>query len=190
MVEQLAIAPAREPETLPDTAAPEYGQLAVTLHEMLDLLARCEEPEDSEEAARLDEDVKANVAHAVTQKLRRYQGFFSFCKAQKAECDSEISRLQARKKAIDGAYERLRKYLARAMNGHGIKRLDAGTVVFTLMPPKSSLFITDAEQVPYAFKQEEIVVTIDEAAVKRALQAHEEVPGATLTVGDPFVMVR
>jgi DNA repair exonuclease SbcCD ATPase subunit len=184
ITEQLAIAPAPAPP------ADEPGELATTLHEMLSLLAQCEEPEDSEEAAALDEDVKQNVVQAVTQKLRRYQAFFSFCKAQTEECKAEIERLQARKKAIESGRDRLRKYLARAMNGHRIKRLDAGTVVFTLMPGACSLLITDAEQVPYAFKQEEIVVKIDDAAVKRALQAQEKVPGATLTVGEPFVTVR
>lgn len=191
MSELLAIAAAPEPPA-PAPARPEsaVGELAITLHEMLDLLAQCEEPEDSETALALDDDVKANVAQAVSQKLRTYQRFFSFCDAQSSECDQEIKRLQARKSAIKGGKERLRKYLARAMNAHCITRLDAGTVVFTLMPPRTSLLVTDADAVPYQYKEEAIVVTIDEAAVKRALQAHEDVPGATLTVGEPFVTVR
>ena len=184
MAEQLAIAPARE------RTEPEPGELSITLHEMLQLLQLCEEPEDSEQATALDDDVKTNVAQAVSQKLRGYQRFFSFCDATAAECDAEIKRLQSRKASIKSGKERLRKYLARAMANHGITRLDAGTVVFTLMPPRTSLLVTDAEQVPYQYKNEEIVVTIDEAAVKRALQAHEDVPGATLTVGEPFVTVR
>lgn len=182
-VEQLAIAPAREAEK------PE-GELSITLNEMLQLLQLCEEPEDSDRAAALDDDVKANVAQAISQKLRGYQRFFSFCEGQAEECKREIARLQTRKKTVEGAKDRLRKYLARAMNGHGIKRLDAGTVVFTLMPPKASVLVVDAEQVPYQYKEERIVCDIDSSAIRRALEAGEDVPGATLTVGEPFVMVR
>lgn len=184
MAEQLAIAPARE------RTEPEPGELAITLGEMLQLLQLCEEPEDSEQAAALDDDVKTNVAQAVSQKLRGYQRFFSFCDATAAECDAEIKRLQARKSSIKNGRERLRKYLARAMANHSITRLDAGTVVYTLMPPKPSVLVVDAEQVPYQYKEERIVCDIDSSAIRRALEAGEEVPGATLTVGEPFVMVR
>jgi hypothetical protein len=168
----------------------ETGELSISLGEMLALLAQCEEPEDSDTAAALDADVQANVAQAIVQKLRRYQGFFSFCKAQVAECDQEIERLQARKQAIKGGKERLRKYLARAMARNRIRRLDAGTVVFTLMPGAKSLFVSDPEKIPYQFKTEKIVCDLDNAAIRRALDAEEKVDGAELIVGDPFVTVR
>jgi hypothetical protein len=173
-----------------DNTAKTEGELSISLSEMLGLLALCEETEDSEAAERLDADVQRNVQQAISDKLRRYQGFFSFCEAQSSQCDSEIDRLRARKKAIDGAKDRLHKYLARAMEVHGVTRLDAGTVVFSLRQGARSLQITDVEKLPYQYKEERIVTDIDKPALKRALEAGEPVEGAELTIGDPFVVVR
>ena len=132
---------------------------------------------------------RADRLHAVADKLRRYQGFFSFCKAQSEQCEAEIERLQARKKAINGARDRLRKYLARAMDLHGVKRLDAGTVVFTLRAGGRSLQITDEEKIPYEYKEERIVVDIDKAGLKRAIEAGEVIDGAEVVIGDPVLLV-
>jgi hypothetical protein len=166
------------------------GELSISLSEMLGLLAVCEEPEDSETSAKFSVDVQRNVQRAVSDKLQRYQGFFSFCEAQSGQCEAEIERLRARKKAIEGAKERLRKYLARAMDLHHVTRLDAGTVVFSLRPGARSLVVTDAEKIPYQFKEERIVTDIDKAALKRSLEAGESIDGAELVVGDPFIVVR
>lgn len=166
------------------------GELSISLSEMLGLLAVCEEPEDSETGAKFSADVHRNVQRAVADKLKRYQNFFSFCDAQADQCKSEIQRLQARKKAIDAAKERLRKYLARAMDMHCIQRLDAGTVVFSLRPGVSSLSITNEEAIPYDYKTEEIVTAIDKAALKRALEAGTKVEGAELVTGESFVVTR
>lgn len=166
------------------------GELSISLSEMLGLLGCLEEPEDSETGARMDQDVQRNVQRAIADKLQRYQGFFSFCEAQAEQCKSEMQRLQARKKAIDNAKERLRKYLARAMDMHGLTRLDAGTVVFSLREGVRSLSITDAEAIPFEYKTEEIVTSIDKAALKRALEAGVRIEGAELVTGDAFVTVR
>lgn len=182
-------------ETTPETDRPLHaarteGELSISLSEMLGLLGCLEEPEDSETGAKFSADLHRNVQRATADKLQRYQGFFSFCDAQTDQCDSEISRMQARKKAIKGAKERLRRYLARAMDMHGLTRLDAGTVVFSLRPGVSSLSITNEEAIPFDYKTEEITVSIDKAALKRALEAGTTVAGAELVTGESFVVTR
>jgi hypothetical protein len=166
------------------------GELSITLSEMLGLLGLCEETEDAEAVARLEHHVEENVRLAIADKLRKYQKFFSFCEAQAGECGAEIDRLRARKRALEGAKDRLRKYLAHAMEIHQVKRLDAGTVVFSLRAGARSLQINDEELIPFEYKTERIVVDLDKAALKRALEAGEVIDGAELVVGDPFVVVK
>lgn len=167
------------------------GELSISLSEMLGLLGTLEAEDESDSLAAFEGHVRDNVKMAVADKLRRYQGFFSFCEAQSGQCDAEIERLQNRKRAIVGAKERLRKYLARAMELHGVKRLDAGTVVFTLQPGRPSLpSDLDASKVPGEYLTEEIVCKIDRPALKRALEAGTQIEGVELTVGDPFIVAR
>jgi hypothetical protein len=179
--------------TAPEQETRTEGELSISLSEMLGLLGCLEEPEDSETGAKFSADVHKNVQRAISDKLRRYQNFFSFCDAQTAECASEIKRMQARKKAIEGAKERLRKYLARAMDMHGIGSLNAGTVVFSLYPGAKRLNILNDAAIPFDYKSEEIVVTVDQARLKRALEAlqpGERIEGAELVTGESFVVTR
>ena len=166
------------------------GELSISLSEMLGLLGTLEEDETSETGQRFDAAVRENVRLAVRDKLRKYQNFFSFCEAQSAECKMEVERLRLRQKAIDNAKDRLRKYLAGAMEYHNVRRLDAGTVVFSLVAGRESLQITDESKIPGEFIEERIVVDIDKDKVKRALKAGEPVDGAQLVTGDPYVVAR
>ena len=146
---------------------------------------------ESDSSIAFEGHVRDNVQHAVADKLKRYQGFFSFCEAQSGQCEAEIERLQNRKKAINNAKERLRTYLARAMDLHGVKRLDAGTVVFSLQPGRPSLPKNiDETKLPGEYLTEEIVCRVDRAARKRALEAGEHIEGIELVVGDLFVVAR
>jgi|SRR5215469_437639 len=167
------------------------GELSISLSEMLGLLGTLEAEEQSDSLVAFEGHVRDNVKMAVADKLRRYQGFFSFCEAQTSQCTSEIERLQNRKRAIENAKERLRTYLARAMDLHGVKRLDAGTVVFSLQPGRPKLpSDIDESKIPGEYITEEIVCKIDRAALKRALEGGAQIEGIELTVGDPFVVAR
>ena len=166
------------------------GELNISLNEMLVLLAQCEEPEDTDTAAILNDEIIGSVKQSISEKLRRYQGFFAFCDSQSNLCADEIERLRKRKQAIDNAKNRLRRYLAGAMDAYQIKRLDAGTCVFVLCPGRQSLEITDENKIPYEYKEERIITDIDKGALKRALEQGEQVDGARLATGEPFVQVK
>jgi hypothetical protein len=173
------------------------GELNISLNELLALenemhalLAQCEEPEDTDAAAILNDEIIGSVKQSISEKLRRYQRFFAFCDMHAQSCADEIERLRKRKQTIENAKNRLRRYLAGAMDAWQIKRLDAGTCVFVLMPGRPSLEITDAGKIPYAFQEERIVTEINKPALKLALEQGEEVEGARLAIGDPFVAVK
>ncbi len=99
---------------------------------------------------------------------------------QKAAGD-EITRLQERKKAAAKAQERLEAYVCRVIQARGVKALKGNTNTLSVRPSDAVVITDEALLLP-----EYIIVkivesrSIDKAAIKKALKAGEEIPGADL----------
>lgn len=99
---------------------------------------------------------------------------------------------RAKRKAGEGAIERLTKYLALCMtvaNVEQIKRAD-GLFTISLCQGRSRLTIEDSEKLPVMLVDvvEQIKPRTDE--IKKLLEEGEEVPGAVLDYGENYVVIR
>lgn len=104
--------------------------------------------------------------------------------------DAEIARLTALKKQREKAAAGLRAYLLRNMLDAGIEKIDSPLFRIKLAKNPAALEVFEAATVPEKFWVQPPTPpkAIDNAALKAALKAGEDVPGAKLTQGVRLVV--
>ncbi len=93
--------------------------------------------------------------------------------------------MAARRKAIESRAASLRAYLLNCMQATGIKKIECPHFALAIRDNPPSVDVFDAAQVPaeYMRQPEPPPPAADKAAIKEAIKAGKEVPGARLTQG-------
>jgi hypothetical protein len=106
---------------------------------------------------------------------------------QKAAGD-EMARLAERRRVAKAAQDRLEAYLCRIIAARGGKKLVGNTNTLSVRP-SDAVVIVDEAAIPANYIVEEVITTkrVDKAAIKKALKAGREVPGADLEYRDNLV---
>lgn len=110
--------------------------------------------------------------------------------ADTSAIDSEIARLEARKKVILNRKKQLRDYLLHNMEATGISRIECPLFTATLRAGSESVEIIDESQIPDEFVKVEIVEKIDKNAIKDAIRSGKEVSGAALKRGASTLVIK
>lgn len=100
----------------------------------------------------------------------------------------EALRLAKRAKSREGSAERLKEYLKSCLEGAGVVKVKADHFNVTIVKGREILVVGDESKIPNKFWAQP-PKELDKAAVKLALQAKEEVDGATLGRGDPYILI-
>lgn len=95
------------------------------------------------------------------------------------------SAMSTRRKAIENRAASLRAYIQKAMEATGIKKIEGVHFALTLRANPPSVDVFDAAQVPATYMRQKPPPPPepDKAAIKAALQAGQDVPGAKMTQG-------
>jgi len=94
--------------------------------------------------------------------------------------DSEIKRLQDLKKTRENAVQRMKDSMIQAMQVYNIEKVESPTLKISLRNNPVSVHLLNEYQIPDDFKKEKVTISIDKVAIKKAIEAGEQVPGATL----------
>lgn len=112
-----------------------------------------------------------------------------------AECEyfrkiEEAAR--SRRKARENTISRLRKYLAGAMQMAGTKSIKRNDGLFSisLVDGRESVQIDDTNKLPLDMCEIIEVIKPRTDAIKERLTSGQEVPGAHIERGEPYVMIR
>lgn len=99
---------------------------------------------------------------------------------------------KARRKARESALERIKNYLRDCMIAADVKSIKKGDGLFSfsLVEGRIKTVVADETLLPYEFTDIVEVIKPKSAAIKAALEAGEEVPGAHLERGEDYVMIR
>jgi len=92
----------------------------------------------------------------------------------------EIKRLQARKKVMANAKERLREYLRTNMEATEISKIECPLFTITLAKARDIAGIDDVEKLPDDLVEVEVVTKPKKAEILKRLKSGEDVPGAYL----------
>jgi len=151
------------------------------LEESLSLLL-----ESAEEQEELTPELKAAIeqyALGAAEKRDRVARFLARCESQEELAKREIERLQARKKRFENARSRLEDYLVGFMERRGLKKLEGLTATLALRGCPPSVHVYDEEQLPAKYERTRSETVVDKTAIKVALKAGQNVPGAKLITG-------
>lgn len=104
--------------------------------------------------------------------------------------DTEIKRLQARKKVVTNNQERLREYLRYNMEVTGITKIKHTLFNITLGKPTLTAEIVDVDFLPDNYVNTEVVIKADKKAILKALKDGEDIPGAVLSTGKSRLLIK
>ena len=158
------------------------GSLNEILEHLGALLDTLDMVASDDERNAIEAEINAVCASEV-RKVDGIAGYLAHCEAQQEFAVAEIKRLQARKALYAGRQERLEQYCIRVLEEARLKTLEGRTWTLSLRACPSSVKILDESEIPAAYKITKTEVLVDKKAVKAALEADWDVPGADLIFG-------
>lgn len=105
-------------------------------------------------------------------------------------CKARAHELRMRAERLQGRIDRRRDEIAAALESAGLKKLDAGSATVSLTESKPGVVIIDPEVIPTRFLVPKTTHALSKAFIRKALEAGEEVPGATLSNARRTIAVR
>lgn len=100
----------------------------------------------------------------------------------------EERRLKARRDALDNRAARLREYVTSCLDMAGRRKVTSSRFTASVRESRGAVSVTDIERLPAAFKFQR--VDVDKRALRAALDAGEEVPGAVVEPGRLTLTIR
>lgn len=154
-------------------------EISTDLVALLDTVDLCETPEKRAECeAEIDRTMKLQL-----KKVDDFNRYLTHLENQAALCDKEADRIKTLQRVLERYVERLEAYAVHVMEELNVKKLEGDTSQLRLRHNAPAVEITNEEQVPDKFKIIVPHVSLDRQAIKKALNAGEEVPGADLRFG-------
>jgi hypothetical protein len=132
--------------------------------------------EDPQELLDTINEVFEMKAEAIVKYARNLDSFSESCRA---ECDT----LHQKAVSAEKHAERLRAYLADTMKRLGRTEAEAGLFKLKFQKSPPSVLVLSAADVPTRFWDHPAPV-MNKTRIKEAINAGEDVPGATLTQGE------
>lgn len=137
------------------------------------------EPEDR---AALEAEIVVYL-EAEIRKVDGIAGYLAHCDAQVKFASEEIQRLQQRKNTYENRHDALKQYVIRVMEDSGKKKIEGRTSTLMLRACPAAVLVTDEKQLPAEFVVSKTTTAPDKRAIKAAIEAAREVPGAELVSG-------
>jgi hypothetical protein len=164
------------------------------LYEILDHLSALFEsleglPADDPLRPQCEADI-AEYLLAEIRKVDNIANYLQFCHVQQNFAAQEIRRLQERKAMWERRQQNLEAHVQVVMVGQSVKKLEGRNNTIILRPCPASVEITDVAAVPQEYIRVTVEETPDKVAIKAALQAKQDVPGARLVTDKKSVVLR
>lgn len=137
---------------------------------------------DPKVKAEIDAEIKAAL-EAEVRKVDRISFYIATCERQASGLKEEIARLQERRNMFERRSERVREFVKYFMQRNETQKLEGQTATFFLRAATPALIVSDEALVPDEFKETTVSVSINRAAIKKAIEAGRDVPGADLAIG-------
>lgn len=103
---------------------------------------------------------------------------------------SESNNLLARAKATENRVASMKEYIARSLETAGMKSLKAGIHQVTVRAPSESVEIIDVSLIPTDYVEYETTIKPDKLAIKLKIKSGFEIPGATIKLGKPSLIIK
>jgi hypothetical protein len=164
------------PVTLPSGSLLEITDHLQALFDTLEMI------QDDEERLKAQAEIEAYL-EAEIAKVDGVANYLAMCEGLQASDKAEIDRLKTRVATWESRENRMRSYVQMVMERMGTKKLEGRMSTFQLRQSPPSVVITEESEIPDEFKRTTVSVSIDKAAIKKAISSGRDVPGADLSIG-------
>lgn len=123
----------------------------------------------------------------------KVEQILAVCKNESAYAEAlkeESKRLAERAKAAENRVSSMKDYVATSLETAGKKSLKAGIHQVTVRAPVESVEITDEGSLPPEYVEYVTTVKADKLAIKHQLKAGNAIPGASLKLGKPTLLIK
>jgi len=142
----------------------------------------------------MEPEMIADTLDSIEWELEaKVEQILAVCKNESAHADAlreESRRLAERARMSENRVARLKEYVARSLETAGKKSITAGLHEVTVREPSRSVEITDSGALPPQFVEYETTIKADKLAIKKVIEAGQEVPGAIIKVGKPSLIIK
>ncbi len=142
----------------------------------------------------MDPEMIADTLDSIEWELEaKVEQILAVCKNESAHAYAlreESKRLAERARLSENRVARLKEYVARSLETAGKKSITAGLHEVTVREPSRSVEITDSGALPPQFVEYETTIKADKLAIKKLIDAGQEVPGAIIKVGKPSLIIK
>ena len=163
-------------------------QLTADYRALLDTLA-----DGDFDAATISDTIESSgIVDDIQAKAQGYEYVARSLEADTPAAQAEIERLQARIASRAKSAQALRESVLTNMRGAGLDKIESSMFTFSVRKNPPSVEIADSTALPPAYwrtpEPKPPVAAPDKAAIKAALQAGTNVPGASLVQGVKLVI--
>lgn len=130
--------------------------------------------------------IKGEFEDKVENILKLIKNEQAYAESLKAEAKSFSERAQVSQRKVDS----LKEYLVSSIQTAGIKSVRAGSMAVSLRAPSKSVEVIDVSKIPVDYVDFETVTKPDKLAIKKLLEAGQEVPGCELKTGKPSLLIK
>ncbi len=153
-------------------------EITQDFNELLDLLSQAQETNDQEQISLIESALEISEEN-FRDKANNYVKFIRSEEVGLTAIDEEIKRLTALKKSKISKIDKLESRLSTSMQTIGLDKYDLG--LFKLSFRKStSVDVQDVELLADDFKTVKTTTEPDKIAIKKAIEAGQEIAGASL----------
>lgn len=132
------------------------------------------------------EGIHGEFEDKVESVLKLIKNEQAYADALKAEAKS----FSERAKLSENKVESLKAYLVSSIEVAGLKSVRAGMMSVSLRAPSKSVEVTDVNKIPVDYVEFDTVIKPDKLAIKKLLEAGQEVPGCELKTGKPSLLIK
>lgn len=141
---------------------------------------------DADEIADTLEGMEGELTEKIEQLL-------AICKNESGYAErlkEEAKALNERASVINNKVDNIMAYIATSMEMMGKKKIRAGLHQVTVRAPVESVEITDEGSLPSEYVEYVTTVKADKLAIKHQLKAGNAIPGASLKLGKPTLLIK
>lgn len=158
------------------------------LYEITEQFKQLEKMEDLDEETMLD--TLESIEGEFLTKCRNVAAYFQNLDADVRELKEAESRIAARRKSIENKSNSLKEYLLRNMIATGTTKIECPEFSITLRKPSQALEVVDLDLIPEHYKKETVTISADKNAIKAAIKAGDDIPGARIIDGKQSLSIK
>lgn len=141
---------------------------------------------DADEIADTLEGMEGELTDKIEQLLAICKNETGYAERLKEEAKA----LNERATVINNKVDNIMSYIATSMEMIGKKKIRAGLHQVTVRAPVESVEITDEGSLPSEYVEYVTTVKADKLAIKHQLKAGNAIPGASLKLGKPTILIK